>query len=292
MANKKVESVIHADGVDIAVVTTVGKEEDYISLTDMARHKNPIAPKDVVKKWLRLRSTIDFLGLWEELNNPNFKGVEFDSFKSHAGENAFTLSPQQWVKATNAIGIVSKSGRYGGGTYAHKDIAFEFASWLSPEFKLYIIKDYQRLKEDEGHRLALDWNVKRILAKANYRIHTDAIKMNLIPPELPRVQQGYVYADEADVLNVALFGKTAKQWKQENPGTKGNMRDFASIEQLLVLANLENINALLIEQGIPQQERLEKLHATALYQIETITDSKSARVLNTMHDQLKLPTDE
>lgn len=292
MANKKVESVIHADGVDIAVVTTVGKEEDYISLTDMARHKNPIAPKDVVKNWLRLRSTIDFLGLWEELNNPNFKGVEFDSFKSHAGENAFTLSPQQWVKATNAIGIVSKSGRYGGGTYAHKDIAFEFASWLSPEFKLYIIKDYQRLKEDEGHRLALDWNVKRILAKANYRIHTDAIKMNLIPPELPRVQQGYVYADEADVLNVALFGKTAKQWKQENPGTKGNMRDFASIEQLLVLANLENINALLIEQGIPQQERLKKLHATALYQIETITDSKSARVLNTMHDQLKLPTDE
>ena len=292
MANKKVESVIHADGVDIAVVTTVGKEEDYISLTDMARHKNPIAPKDVVKNWLRLRSTIDFLGLWEELNNPKFKGVEFDSFKSHAGENAFTLSPQQWVKATNAIGIVSKSGRYGGGTYAHKDIAFEFASWLSPEFKLYIIKDYQRLKEDEGHRLALDWNVKRILAKANYRIHTDAIKMNLIPPELPRVQQGYVYADEADVLNVALFGKTAKQWKQENPGTKGNMRDFASIEQLLVLANLENINALLIEQGIPQQERLEKLHATALYQIETITDSKSARMLNTMHDQLKLPTDE
>ena len=292
MANKKVESVIHADGVDIAVVTTVGSEEDYISLTDMARHRNPIAPKDVVKNWLRLRSTIDFLGLWEELNNPDFKGVEFDSFKSHAGENSFTLSPQQWIKSTNAIGLISKSGRYGGGTYAHKDIAFEFASWLSPEFKLYIIKDYQRLKEDEGHRLALDWNVKRILAKANYRIHTDAIKMNLIPPELPRVQQGYVYADEADVLNVALFGKTAKQWKQENPGVKGNMRDFASIEQLLVRANLENINALLIEQGVPQQERLEKLHATALYQIETITDSKSDRVLNTMHDQLKLPTDE
>lgn len=292
MRAKNVQSVIHADGVDISVVTTVGNEDDFISLTDMARHKNATAPKDVVKNWLRLRSTIDFLGLWEQMNNPNFKGVEFDSFKSHAGENAFTLSPQQWVKATNAIGIVSKSGRYGGGTYAHKDIAFEFASWLSPEFKLYIIKDYQRLKEDEGHRLALDWNVKRILAKANYRIHTDAIKMNLIPPELPRVQQGYVYADEADVLNVALFGKTAKQWKQENPGTKGNMRDFASIEQLLVLANLENINALLIEQGIPQQERLEKLHATALYQIETITDSKSARVLNTMHDQLKLPTDE
>ena len=292
MANKKVESVIHADGVDIAVVTTVGSEEDYISLTDIAKHRNPDFPADVVKNWLRLRSTIEFLGLWEHLNNPQFNMVDFDQFKNDAGSNAFVRSPQKWIKSTNAIGLISKSGRYGGGTYAHKDIAFEFASWLSPEFKLYIIKDYQRLKEDEGHRLALDWNVKRILAKANYRIHTDAIKMNLIPPELPRVQQGYVYADEADVLNVALFGKTAKQWKQENPGVKGNMRDFASIEQLLVLANLENINALLIEQGVPQQERLEKLHATALYQIETITDSKSARVLNTMHDQLKLPTDE
>lgn len=292
MANKKVESVIHADGVDIAVVTTVGSEEDYISLTDIAKHRNPDFPADVVKNWLRLRSTIEFLGLWEQLNNPQFNMVDFDQFKNDAGSNAFVMSPQKWIKSTNAIGLISKSGRYGGGTYAHKDIAFEFASWLSPEFKLYIIKDYQRLKEDEGYRLALDWNVKRILAKANYRIHTDAIKMNLIPPELPRVQQGYVYADEADVLNVALFGKTAKQWKQENPGIKGNMRDFASIEQLLVLANLENINALLIEQGVPQQERLEKLHATALYQIETITDSKSARVLNTMHDQLKLPTDE
>ena len=292
MANKKVESVIHADGVDIAVVTTVGSEEDYISLTDIAKHRNPDFPADVVKNWLRLRSTIEFLGLWEQLNNPQFNMVDFDQFKNDAGSNAFVMSPQKWIKSTNAIGLISKSGRYGGGTYAHKDIAFEFASWLSPEFKLYIIKDYQRLKEDEGHRLALDWNVKRILAKANYRIHTDAIKMNLIPPELPRVQQGYVYADEADVLNVALFGKTAKQWKRENPGVKGNMRDFASIEQLLVLANLENINALLIEQEVPQQKRLEKLHATALYQIETITDSKSARVLNTMHDQLKLPTDE
>ena len=292
MANKKIESVIHADGVDIAVVTTVGSEEDYISLTDIAKHRNPEFPADVVKNWLRLRSTIEFLGLWEQLNNPQFNMVDFDQFKNDAGSNAFVMSPQKWIKSTNAIGITSRSGRYGGGTYAHKDIAFEFASWLSPEFKLYIIKDYQRLKEDEGHRLALDWNVKRILAKANYRIHTDAIKMNLIPPELPRVQQGYVYADEADVLNVALFGKTAKQWKRENPEAKGNMRDGATIEQLLVLSNLENINALLIEQGVPQQERLEKLHATALYQIETITDSKSARTLNEMHDQLKLPTDE
>lgn len=292
MPNKKVNSVIHADGIDIAVVTTVGSEEDYISLTDMARHKNPIAPKDVVKNWLRLRSTIEFLGLWEELNNPNFKGVEFDSFKIHAGENAFTLSPQQWIKATNAIGIISKSGRYGGGTYAHTDIAFEFASWLSPGFKLYIIKDYQRLKEDEGHRLALDWNVKRILTKANYRIHTDAIKANLIPPKLTGAQQRFVYADEADVLNVALFGKTARQWRQENPGAKGNIRDSATIEQLLVLSNMENINALLIEQGLSQPERLEKLHSVAVYQIQALTGSKSVRDLHAIHNQLKLPVDE
>lgn len=292
MANKKIESVIHADGVDIAVVTTVGSEEDYISLTDIAKYQDEDNPRYIIQNWMRSRNTIDYLGLWEELNNPNFNRVDFDTVKTDAGKNAFVMTPQKWVNITNAIGITSRSGRYGGGTYAHKDIAFEFASWLSPEFKLYIIKDYQRLKEDEGHRLALDWNVKRILAKANYRIHTDAIKMNLIPPELPRVQQGYVYADEADVLNVALFGKTAKQWKRENPEAKGNMRDGATIEQLLVLSNLENINALLIEQGVPQQERLEKLHATALYQIETITDSKSARTLNEMHDQLKLPTDE
>lgn len=292
MANAKIESVIHADGVDITVVTTVGSDEDYISLTDIAKHRNPEFPADVVKNWLRLRSTIEFLGLWEQLNNPQFNMVDFDQFKNDAGSNAFVMSPQKWIKATSAIGIVSKSGRYGGGTYAHKDIAFEFASWLSPEFKLYIIKDYQRLKEDEGHRLALDWNVKRILAKANYRIHTDAIKTNLIPPELPQMQQGYVYADEADVLNVAVFGMPAKQWKRENPNAKGNMRDNATIEQLLVLSNLENINALLIEQGMPQRERLEKLHATALYQMKTITGSKSARTLNEMHKQLQLPTDE
>ena len=292
MPPKKVESIINASGVEIAVVTTVGSEDDYISLTDIARHRNPVAPKDVVKNWMRLRSTIDFLGLWEEMNNPDFNRVEFDSFKNHAGENAFTLSPQQWIRATHAIGIISKSGRYGGGTFAHKDIAFEFASWISPEFKLYIIKDYQRLKEDEGHRLALDWNVKRILASTNYRIHTNAIKANLIPPELPKLQQGFVYADEADVLNVALFGKTAKQWRAENPGVKGNMRDYATIEQLLVMTNIENINAFMIEQGIPQLERLRKLRETVLYQIRTLTDSSGAKRLNYMHNQLKLPTDE
>lgn len=289
MENKKLNSVIHANGIDIAVVTTVGSEEDYISLTDMARQKNPVAPKDVVKNWMRLRSTIDFLGLWEELNNPNFKRVEFDSFKKHAGENAFTLSPQQWIKSTNAIGIISKSGRYGGGTLAHKDIAFEFASWLSPEFKLYIIKDYQRLKEDEGHRLALDWNVKRILTKANYRIHTDAIKENLIPPELPKAKQGFIYADEADVINVVLFGKTAKQWRENNPGKKGNMRDYATIEQLLVLANLENLNAYLVDQKIPQPQRIARLHEVAVAQMQTLTGSKSIAKLNEMENQLRLP---
>lgn len=292
MSAKKVESVIHANGVDISVVTTVGSEDDYISLTDIARHRNPEFPADVVKNWLRLRSTIEFLGLWEQLNNPNFKLVDFDQFRNDAGSNAFVMSPQKWIKSTDAIGLISKSGRYGGGTYAHKDIAFEFASWLSPEFKLYIIKDYQRLKEDEGHRLALDWNVKRILASANYRIHTDAIKDNLILPDLPKPQQGYVYADEADVLNVALFGKTAKQWRAENPSVKGNMRDYATIEQLLVLTNLENLNAFLIGQNVPQHERLQKLRDMVLYQMKTLSESRGARELNYMHNQLKLPTDE
>jgi hypothetical protein len=289
MATKKVESVIHADGVDISVVTTVGNEDDYISLTDMARHRNPEFPADVVKNWLRLRSTIEFLGLWEQLNNPDFKLVEFDQFKNEAGANAFVMSPQKWIKSTNAIGLISKSGRYGGGTFAHKDIAFEFASWLSPEFKLYIIKDYQRLKEDEGHRYALEWNVKRILAGANYRIHTDAVKENLLPPALPKHKQGFVYADEADMLNVALFGKTAKQWRDENPDLKGNMRDYASIEQLLVMANLEASNALLIEQGVNQRSRLEQLRALAVRQLKTISGSASARKLNDMHNQIKLP---
>lgn len=289
MKAKNVQSVIHADGVDISVVTTIGSEDDFISLTDMARHRNPEFPADVVKNWLRLRSTIEFLGLWEQMNNPDFKLVEFDQFKNDAGSNAFVMSPQKWVKETNAIGLVSKSGRYGGGTYAHKDIAFEFASWLSPEFKLYIIKDYQRLKGDESHRLALEWNVKRILASTNYRIHTDAINENLIPPELPKYQQGFVYADEADVLNVALFGKTAKQWRAENSKRKGNMRDYATIEQLLVMTNLEAVNALLLEQGLPQRERLEQLRKMAVRQLETLTGSAGARKLNELQDQLQLP---
>ena len=279
MPTPKVQSTIHANGVDISVVTTVGSEDDYISLTDMARHRNPEFPADVVKNWLRLRSTIEFLGLWERLNNPDFKLVEFDQFKNEAGANAFVMSPQKWIKSTGAIGLISKSGRYGGGTYAHKDIAFEFASWLSPEFKLYIIKDYQRLKEDESHKNALDWNVRMILTKANYRIHTDAIKYNLLPDNLSTKEQAFVYSDEADLLNVALFGQTASQWRSENKDAKGNIRDNATIEQLLVLSNLENINATLIQQGVPSQERLKRLRATSIDQLKILSDGKSVKDL-------------
>ena len=269
MSAKKVESMIHADGVDISVVTTVGSEDDYISLTDMARRKNPVAPKDVVKNWLRIRSTIEYLGLWEELNNPNFKGVEFDSFRNQAGSNAFTMSPTKWIETTGAIGIVSKSGRY-GGTFAHSDIAFEFASWISAEFKLYIIKDYKRLKADENSRFSLNWNLNREISKLNYRIHTDAIKEKLIPPELTPAQISFTYANEADMLNVVLFGRTAKQWKDENPDIKGNMRDGATLNQLLILANLESYNAVLIHQGKNQKERMELLRQLALQQIRTL----------------------
>ena len=291
MATKKVESVIHADGVDISVVTTVGSEDDYISLTDIARYHNPELPGYVIQNWMRNRSTIEFLGLWEELNNPDFNCVDFEAIKQESGSNSFAMTPKKWIRDTHAIGIKSKQGRY-AATFAHKDIAFEFASWISPEFKLYIIKDYQRLKEDEGHRLALDWNVKRILVSANYKIHTDAIKENLIPPELSGQQQSYVYADEADLLNVVLFGKTAKQWRTEHPGVKGNIRDYATIEQLLVLTNLENLNAYLVKQGVTQPERMKKLRDTVVYQLKTLSGSKGARELNYMHNQLKLPVDE
>ena len=285
---KPVKSVIHAKDVEISVVSNIGKE-DYISLTDIAAYKNPIAPKDVVKNWMRNRSTIEFLGLWEQLNNPNFNGVEFDSFKTHAGENAFTLSPRQWIQATNAIGIISKSGRYGGGTFAHKDIAFEFASWISPEFKLYVIKDYQRLKGDENHRLALDWNVKRLVSRANYHLHTDAIKNNLILPELTSAQKGFVYAEEADMLNVVLFGKTAAEWRKQNPDLSGNMRDYASIQELLVLSNLESMNAYFIEQQVSQPERMKRLREIAETQLRNLAGNASTAKLESLHNQPQLP---
>lgn len=288
---KQIKSVIHAKDTEITVLSMTG-EEDYISLTDIARYVSD-EPKDVVKNWLRNRETISFLGLWEQLNNPNFKGVEFDSFKMQAGSNAFTLSPQKWIRETNAIGIRSKSGKY-GGTFAHKDIAFEFASWVSPEFKLYIIQDYQRLKQDEQHKNALEWNVKRLLSKANYRVHTDAVKENLIPPELPEYRKGMVYADEADVLNVALFGKTAKEWRAEHPEVKKgeNQRDYATIEQLLVMANLESMNALLITQGMPQAERAIELNRHAIKLMTQMEGSHSAEQLKQMDDRLKLPESE
>ncbi len=278
---KNVKTVIHAKDTEISVISNI-EQDDYISLTDIARYKNPDEPKDVVKNWLRIRSTIEFLGLWEQLNNPKFKGVEFDSFRNESGSNSFTLSPQKWIQATNAIGILSKSGK-SGGTFAHKDIAFEFASWISPEFKLYIIQDYQRLKVDESHKELLDWNVKRLLSKANYKIHTNAIKENLVPPEITKQQKRIIYASEADMLNVALFGKTAAQWKRENPELKGNMRDYATVEQLLVLSNLENTNALFIEQGIDQWERLRKLNKIAITQIKALTGNNSVKQLKDMN---------
>ena len=267
MSKKPVKETIHAKGMDIAIYTEDFKNE-FISLTDIARYKSD-EPKDVIKNWMRSKDTIEFLGLWEQLHNDKFKGVEFDSFRNQAGSNAFTLSPQKWIDSTNAIGIVSKSGR-NGGTFAHSDIAFEFASWISAEFKLYIIKDYKRLKNDESSRLSLGWNLNREISKLNYRIHTDAIKENLIPPELTQYQISITYASEADVLNVALFGITAMQWREKNPDKNGNIRDYASLNQLLVLANMESYNAILIEQGKSQPERLQLLNKLAIRQLEAI----------------------
>lgn len=265
---------INAKGTNIAVFSD-GKENDYISLTDLAKYKNPEFPSDVIKNWMRLRSTIEFLGVWEQLNNTDFKLVEFDGFKNEAGSNSFVLSPQKWVKTTNAIGIVSKSGRYGGGTVAHKDIAFEFASWLSPEFKLYVIRDYQRLKNNENSKLSLEWNVNRYLSKINYTIHTDAIKEYIISDELTQIQKKLTYADEADMLNVVLFNKTAKEWRKENPKLKGNIRDYASTVELLVMSNLENTNALLISQGLSQPERFVMLRKIAKEQMMIFVKNNS-----------------
>ena len=284
MPNNSIKSVIHAKDTDIAVISSIGKE-DYISLTDIAKYRSD-EPNDVVKNWLRSKSTIEFLGLWEQMNNPNFKPVEFDGFRNEAGANAFTMSPQKWINATNAIGIISKSGRY-GGTFAHKDIAFEFASWISPGFNLYIIKDYQRLKEDEAYRLSLDWNVKRLISKANYKIHTEAIKENLIPPDISKSRQGFIYASEADVLNVALFGQTAAEWRKANPEAKGNMRDYATIEQLLVLANLESANAMFIENGVEQSERVILLNQLAIKQLKTLSEAASVKRLDVLDDDNK-----
>lgn len=264
---KCVKAEINADGRQVSILS-LGRNNDYISLTDIARYKSD-DPNDVIKNWMRGKDVIQFLGLWEKLNNPDFKPVEFDGFKMEAGTNAFTLSPQKWITAINAIGIISKAGRY-GGTFAHTDIAFEFASWISAEFKLYIIKDYQRLKNDENSNSSLGWNLNRELVKINYRIHTDAIKENLIPESMANKLQGIVYANEADILNVSLFGKTARQWRDENPGLTGNIRDYATYHQLIVLINLESMNAELIKMGLSQNERVLRLNKMAIEQMSLL----------------------
>ncbi|EGS30960.1 KilA-N domain protein [Peptoniphilus sp. oral taxon 375 str. F0436] len=255
---------ISAKGFDIEVYTEDFKN-DYISLTDIAKYKNTDDPRFVIQNWMRNRNTLEFIGLWEALNNPNFNRVQFDTFRNEAGLNRFTMTPSKWIESTGAIGIVSKSGRY-GGTYAHYDIAMEFASWLSPEFKLYIIQDYKRLKEDENSKLSLTWNLHREISKINYKIHTDAIKEYLLK-DLTDEQLSFKYASEADMLNVALFDKRAKQWREENPDLKGNMRDYASLNELLVLANMESYNAILIEKGMEQKERMIELRNLAKTQL-------------------------
>ncbi|MEW6419305.1 MAG: KilA-N domain-containing protein [Nitrospirota bacterium] len=263
--------IINVKGTEIVVISS--HDDDYISLTDIARYKDPERSDYIIQNWLRNRNTIELLGFWEMLYNPDFKPIEFDGFKKQAGLNSFTLTAKQWIEKTNAIGIVSKSGRY-GGTFAHRDIALEFASWISIEFKLFLIKEFQRLKADENDRLKLEWNLQRTLAKVNYHIHTDAIKENLIPSELTKQQINFVYANEADMLNVALFGMTAKQWRDANPKAEGNIRDAASIEQLVVLSNMESINAVLIHQGLPQNERLVQLNKIAISQMKSLISSK------------------
>ncbi|MBN1315289.1 MAG: KilA-N domain-containing protein [Anaerolineales bacterium] len=254
-------------------------ENDYISLTDMVRNlENGLA---LIEKWLRNKNTIEFLGIWEEIYNPDFNSPEFEGIKNQAGLNRFVLSVKQWAEKTNSIGIVAKAGRY-GGTFAHKDIAFEFASWISPQFKLYLIKEFQRLKDEE--RKQLGWDIRRNLAKINYRIHTDAIKENLIPPELTPQQTSYVYASEADVLNMALFGMTAKEWRNSHPGEKGNIRDYANISQLVCLSNLENLNALFIREKMHQSERLKKLNQNAIQQMKLLTGDPNIKQLETGGD--------
>ena len=247
-------------------------QDDYISLTDIAKYKSD-EPNVVIQNWLRNKNTIEFLGIWEKLNNSNFNPIEFEGVKNKAGSNAFTLSPTKWINITNAIGIISKSGRY-GGTYAHKDIAFEFASWISPEFKLYIIKEFQRLKEEEFQKQQLGWDIKREFAKMNYKIHTDAIKEHLIDDNLEQKFKTFKYADEADMLNLIIFGKTAKEWRINNPDKEGNIRDYASVEELVVLSNLESFNAQLIKQGITQQKRFKKLKEIAKEQLLSLLDNK------------------
>ena len=269
----KQNRVITVKGAEVAIATR--HEQDYISLTDMLRN---FGDESILYNWLRNRNTIEFLGIWEQLYNPGFKPLEFDRFRSQAGLNSFALSPKKWIEATSATGIYAKAGR-GGGTFAHRDIAFEFGSWLSPEFKLYLIKEFQRLKDEEARTTALGWSFQRTLAKVNYKIHTDAIKDKLIPARVTRQQARTIYASEADLLNVAMFGHTAAQWRQGNADEPGNMRDMATLEQLVVLSNLESINAVLIHQGAAPADRLHQLNEIAITQMRSLLGAGSVKRL-------------
>lgn len=274
--SKTTKSTIAVKGTPVTIISQ--GDADYISLTDIARYRDAERTDYIIQNWLRNRNTIEFLGIWESLNNPGFKPIEFDGFRKQAGLNSFVLTAKQWIEKTGAIGLTSKQGRY-GGTFAHKDIAFEFASWISVEFKLYLIKEFQRLKEDENRRLSLAWNLNRTLSKLNYRIQTDAIQMHLIPVAVTPQQAAMIYANEADVLNVALFGQTAKQWRDANPGLEDNMRDYATIEQLLVLANMEGMNAELIHMGLSQGDRLKRLNEIAIRQMQVLTSASAIKQL-------------
>ena len=265
---------IRIQDTDISIVQI--DNTDYISLSDMAKQRDDKRTDYIIQNWIRTRFALEFLGLWEKINNPHFNSIEFDGIKMNAGLNSFVITPKQWIEKTNAVGIISKQGRY-GGTFAHKDIAFEFGSWLSPEFKLYLIKEYQRLKEEE--QIHLGWSAKRELAKINYHIHTDAIKQNLIPEKLTPKQISIVYASEADVLNVAMFNLTAKEWREANPSLKGNIRDYATINELICLSNMESLNAVLIEEGLTQKERLVKLNQIAIQQMKILQEVEDRKLL-------------
>lgn len=270
MAKKE---TITVQGAEIVLYSK--EKDDYISLTDIAKVRDSKNPAQIISLWLRTYSTIEYLGLWEKLNNPNFNPHIYEGFKIESAKPSFWMSPQKWIGETNAIGLVSKSGRYGGGTFAHSDIAFKFAAWISAEFELYLVTEFKRLKQDENQRLSLEWNLQRTLSKINYRIHTDAIKEHIIPATVTREQVAQVYASEADLLNVALFGQTAAQWRGANPDSKGNIRDGATLEQLVVLSNMESINALLIRQGLPQGERLVQLNTTAITQMRSLSEGRN-----------------
>jgi len=268
---------IRVKGLEIIIFQK--NDDDYISLTDIAKSKNPENTGLIISHWLSTRYTVEFLGIWEQIHNQNFNVTEFSNIRNQSGSNGFVLSGKQWIEKTDAIGIISKAGRYSGGTFAHKDIAFEFASWISAEFKLYLIKEFQRLKEEENEMKSLGWNTKRLLTKVNYKIHTDAIKENLIPKNISKKQMDFIYADEADVLNVALFGMTAKEWRDNNTDKKGNVRDYANVSQLVCLASLESINAEFIREGLSQSERLGKLNQIAIIQMKSIAGSASLKKL-------------